>query len=97
MNVRKLFSGFIASLLLAILAAAPALAQQKPNILFIMGLAAPSTAYIYNWNMLPIGQLLWLKELESYVAFPPMQDPASYNLTQVLNQIKQQGHRHPSE
>jgi arylsulfatase len=61
------------------------------------GLAAPSTAYIYNWNMLPIGQLLWLKELESYVAYPPMQDPASYNLSQVLQQIKRQGHSNPSE
>jgi len=53
-------------------------------------LAGPSTAYIYNWNILPIGQLLWLKELQSYVDFPPMQDPASYNLTQVLNQIKRE-------
>ena len=60
-------------------------------------LAAPSTAYIYNWNILPIGQLLWLKELESYSAFPPMQDPASYNLSQVLQQIKRQGHSNPSE
>jgi hypothetical protein len=60
-------------------------------------LAAPSGAYIYNWNILPIGQLLWLKELESYVAFPPMQDPASYNLSQVLEQVKKQGGRHPSE
>jgi len=60
-------------------------------------LAAPSTAYLYNWNMLPIGQMLWLKELETYVAFPPMQDPASYNLTQVIDQIRKQGHRHPSE
>jgi hypothetical protein len=51
----------------------------------------------YNWNMLPIGQLLWLKELESYVAFPPMQDPASYNLTQVLEQVRKQAGRHPSE
>jgi arylsulfatase A-like enzyme len=56
-------------------------------------LAAPSTAYLYDWNILPIGQVLWLKELESYVAFPPMQDPASYNLDQVLQQVKkQQGH-----
>ncbi len=59
-------------------------------------LAAPSTAYIYDWNILPIGQVLWLKELESYVAFPPMQDPASYNLSQVLAEVKKQGH-HPSE
>jgi arylsulfatase len=55
-------------------------------------LAGPTTAYIYNWNILPIGQLLWLKELESYVAFPPMQDPASYNLSQVLAEVKKQAH-----
>ena len=48
----------------------------------------PPTAYIYDWNMLPIGQALWLKELESYKEFPPMQDPASYNLDQVMQQIK---------
>jgi len=51
-------------------------------------IGSPSTAYIYDWNMLPIGQALWLKELESYREFPPMQDPASYNLDQVMNQIK---------
>jgi arylsulfatase A-like enzyme len=60
-------------------------------------LAAPSTAYLYNWNILPIGQVLWLKELESYVAFPPMQDPASYNLTQVLAEVKKQGQHNPSQ
>ena len=27
-------------------------------------IGSPSTAYIYDWNMLPIGQALWLKELE---------------------------------
>ena len=51
-------------------------------------LSAPATAYVYDWNMLPIGQALWLKELESYVNFPPMQDPASYNLEQVVQQVK---------
>jgi arylsulfatase len=51
-------------------------------------LGSPSTAYVYDWNMLPIGQALWLKELESYKEFPPMQDPASYNLDQVLQQVK---------
>ena len=38
--------------------------------------------------MLPIGQALWLKELETYIPFPPMQDPASYNLDQVMQQVK---------
>ena len=56
-------------------------------------IGSPSTAYIYDWNMLPIGQALWLKELESYKEFPPMQDPASYNLEQVMTQIKQTKNR----
>ena len=46
-------------------------------------IGSPSTAYIYDWNMLPIGQALWLKELETYIEYPPLQDPASYNLDQV--------------
>ena len=53
-------------------------------------LAGPVTAYIYDWNILPLGQILWLKELETYGPFPPMQDPASYNLSQVMAQIKAQ-------
>jgi arylsulfatase len=52
-------------------------------------IASPSTAYVYDWNMLPIGQALWLKELESYISFPPLQDPASYNLTQVMQQVRE--------
>ena len=59
-------------------------------------LAAPVTAYIYDWNMLPIGQALWLKELETYRTFPPMQDPASYNLDQVMQQVKN-GEGQPSD
>ena len=60
-------------------------------------LAAPSTAYVYDWNILPIGQALWLKELESYVTFPPLQDPASYNLSQVVDEVKKQRQRSPSQ
>src|SRR5262245_47133731 len=66
-------------------------ADQKSLLGMGGALAAPSTAYLYNWNILPIGQGWWLKELESYQQFPPMQDPASYNLDQVLQQVKQQG------
>ena len=53
-------------------------------------LASPATAYLYDWNILPIGQQLWLKELESYRTYPPMQSPESYNLDQVIEQIKNQ-------
>ena len=43
---------------------------------------------MYDWNLLPIGQVLWLKELKTYIAFPPMQDPATYNLEQVVQQVQ---------
>lgn len=63
--------------------------QQKT--LFGMGgaIASPSTAYVYDWNMLPIGQQLWLMHLETYVKFPPLQNPASYNLEQVMQQVRE--------
>jgi hypothetical protein len=51
-------------------------------------IASPSSAYLYDWNMLPIGQQLWLKHLESYNKFPPLQAPESWNLTQVIQQVK---------
>jgi arylsulfatase len=65
---------------------------EQYKTLFGMGgaLAGPVTAYVYDWNMLPIGQALWLKELETYIQFPPMQDPATYNLEQVIEQVKKQ-------
>jgi len=59
-------------------------------------LTSPSTAFEYDWNMLPIGQQLWMQWFETLKAFPPMQAPASYNLTQVMEQVKASG-THPSE
>jgi arylsulfatase len=55
-------------------------------------LAAPSTAFLYDWNLLPIGQRLWLEWFETLARFPPIQKPASYNLTQVMDQIKATSH-----
>ena len=51
-------------------------------------LAAPVTAFLYDWNMLPIGQLLWTKELMSYKEFPPLQAPETYNLDGILKQVQ---------
>ena len=70
--------------------------EKKAAFWFSGALAGPATAYIYDWNLLPIGQALWLAELETYKTFPPMQDPASYNLDQVMNQLKK-GQGHPSQ
>jgi arylsulfatase len=60
-------------------------------------LGGPTTAFIYDWNMLPIGQQLWLKWFETLKEFPPLQAPASYNLTQVMQQVKESGNKHPSD
>ncbi|MBX3158163.1 MAG: arylsulfatase [Deltaproteobacteria bacterium] len=51
-------------------------------------LGAPSTAFIYDWNLLPLGQQLWLSWFETLKEFPPLQKPASYNLSQVMEQVK---------
>ena len=40
--------------------------------------------------MLPIGQGIALRFLESFEEFPPMQAPPSYNLAQVMEQIQAQ-------
>jgi arylsulfatase A-like enzyme len=63
---------------------------QQLKTLFGTGgaLAGPMTAYVYDWNMLPIGQALWLKHLQTYIDYPPLQDPASYNLDQVMQQVR---------
>ncbi len=62
--------------------------DQKSAMSLGGALAAPVTAFQYDWNMLPIGQQLWLKHLESYITYPPLQEAASYNLTQVIDQVK---------
>jgi len=53
-------------------------------------LAAPMTAYIYDWNLLPLGQQLALQFLETYAKYPPLQAPSSYNLEQVMAEIQAQ-------
>lgn len=70
-----------------------AVAEDQKTLLGYGGaLAAPSTAYIYDWNLLPIGQMLWLKELETYRQFPSLQTPASYNLDQIIEAMKEAKH-----
>jgi arylsulfatase len=56
-------------------------------------LAAPMTAYIYDWNILPIGQQLWFKELMSYKDFPPLQLAASYNLQSIQEMVTRSQNR----
>jgi hypothetical protein len=74
------------------------LAHRTPRFAVSIGgaLDAPATAFIYDWNMLPIGQQLWLKWFETLREFPPMQALESYNLSQVMDMIRS-GTGHPSD
>jgi len=65
--------------------------DQKTAMSIGGALGGPVTAFQYDWNMLPIGQMLWLKWFETLKAFPPLQAPESYNLSQVVDQIKAGG------
>ena len=66
--------------------------DQKTAMSIGGAIGAPATAFQYDWNLLPIGQQLWLRWFETLEKFPPMQAPASYNLTQVMEQIKDKSH-----
>jgi arylsulfatase A-like enzyme len=60
-------------------------------------LGAPATAFLYDWNMLPIGQQLWLKHLETFEQFPPLQTPEAYNLSEITAEVKKAAAQHPSD
>jgi arylsulfatase len=66
--------------------------DQKTALSIGGALASPSTAYLYDWNMLPIGQQMWEKHLMSFKTFPPMQPAVSYNLESIMKQVQGQGH-----
>jgi hypothetical protein len=56
-------------------------------------LAAPSTAFVYDGlGIMPLWQQFWLRHLETYKQFPPLQAPETYNLDQVMAQLKSAAH-----
>ena len=69
------------------------------SLLYFGGtITAPSTAFMYDGlGIMPLGQQLWLKELESYIPYPPLQAPETYNLGQVLEEVKKMGDKHPAD
>jgi arylsulfatase A-like enzyme len=66
--------------------------NQKTAMSLGGALGSPSTAYQYDWNMLPIGQQLWEQHLMSFKAFPPLQAAATYNLDAIMKQVQDKGH-----
>jgi len=70
----------------------------KSLLYFGGSLAAPSTAFMYDGlGILPLGQQLWLTELESYKTFPPLQAPETYNLTQVIQEAQKMHSNNPDD
>lgn len=63
--------------------------DQKTAMSLGGALGAPSTAYQYDWGILPIGQQLWYKHLMSYKEFPPLQAPETYNLDGILKKVQE--------
>ena len=39
-------------------------------------------------TLAPLGQQLWLEHLLSYEKYPPLQPPETYNLAQVIEEVK---------
>jgi C-terminal region of aryl-sulfatase len=67
--------------------------DSKSLLAFGGTVAAPSSAFMYDGlGIMPVGQQLWLEQLETYKKFPPLQAPESYNLSQVMEQVKGTGH-----
>jgi arylsulfatase A-like enzyme len=71
--------------------------DQKSAMALGGALGGPVTAFLYDWNMLPIGQQLWLKHLETFEKFPPLQPAESYNLTSIMDQVKRAAASHASD
>jgi arylsulfatase A-like enzyme len=62
--------------------------DQKSAMSLGGSIGAPMTAWQYDFNIPPLGQQLWLTHLETFEKYPPLQAPESYNLSQVLDQVK---------
>jgi arylsulfatase len=52
------------------------------------GALIPSTAYIYDFGVLPIGQQMWYKHLMTFKEFPPLQAPETFNLEMILKAVQ---------
>ena len=62
--------------------------EQKSAMSLGGALGAPMTAFQYDWNMLPIGQQLWVKELLSLREVPAAAGAGELQPGQVMEQVK---------
>ncbi len=71
--------------------------DQKSAMSLGGALGGPLTAFQYDWNMLPIGQQLWMKHLLTFEQFPPLQPPETYNLSGIMEEVKKANARAASD
>src|SRR5262249_10681004 len=71
--------------------------DQKSAMSLGGALGAPATAFKYDGKLRPSGQQLGEQQLRSYKKFPPLQTPESYNLSQVLEEVKKGDGSHAGE
>jgi arylsulfatase len=62
--------------------------DQKTVMSFGGALAAPSTAYLYDWNLLAPRSAGVAPGIGVVAKFPPLQAPESYNLSPVMEEVK---------
>ena len=66
-----------------------AVGQQQKTAMGLGGsLGAPMTAWQYDFNILPLGQQMWLEHLLTYKTYPPLQAPETYNLDGILKEVQ---------
>jgi len=74
--------------------------QMNTKSLMWFGGALTPVGYIYDLSLFPVGTKLALEHLETFIKYPPLQDPSSYNLTQVqerIRKMREMRDHHPSE
>jgi arylsulfatase len=73
--------------------------QMNDKSLMWFGGALTPVGYIYDLSLFPVGTKLAMEHLKTYIDYPPLQDPSSYNLADVQRQIQemQRQRQHPSD
>jgi arylsulfatase A-like enzyme len=74
--------------------------QMNTKSMMWFGGALTPVGYIYDLSLFPVGTKLALEHLMTFIKYPPLQDPSSYNLTQVqerIRKLREMRDHHPSE
>jgi arylsulfatase A-like enzyme len=73
--------------------------QMNTKSLMWFGGALTPIGYIYDLSLFEVGQKKALEHLETFIKYPPLQDPSSYNLAQVQERIRemQKVQSHPED